>query len=97
MTGLSSRFILYKETEDEENNRPTIYEGNNYHDMINAMLHDDEFMELQDPEVASAIQVARDVLCWTLGHDHNTNLAENLHLWSEAYSAHCGTTDSYDN
>ena len=97
MKGSSSRFILYKETEDEENNRPTIYEGNSYHDTINDILHDEEFMGLQDDDTRLAIQVARDTLCWTLGHDHNNNLAVNLRDWVDAYQAHCGTSDSFEN
>ena len=46
MSGLNSRYILFKEVRDEDDmtNRPTTYEADQYHDLLRRMREDDKFM-----------------------------------------------------
>lgn len=98
MTGLSSRFILYKEDEGEDTtNRPTVYEAMKYHNFIEEMLGNEVFVKEKIPEsVYQAMLVARDTLCWTLGHDSNGSFPINLGQWSEDYAEFLDIQDRYD-
>ena len=42
-----------------------------------------------DPNIEAQIKASLDVLCWALGHDHNTTFAANLRAIDE-YHAACG-------
>jgi len=99
MSGLSSRFIMYKEMEGEDTtNRPTIYEGRKYHDLIEEMLSDEDFVRERLPDaVVQAMIVARDTLCWTLGHDSNESFPINLNKWANDFTDFRGLEDIYDN
>lgn len=92
----TSRYILYKETEDEGLNRPTVYEAATYHDLIEDMLGNEEFMSAIPYETRQAMLVVRDTLCWTLGHDSNASLATNLRSWSDLYNEFMDMDESFD-
>jgi hypothetical protein len=78
-----SRYILYN-SDEEGGNRPTPYEANHYHDLLEEMLGS-EWIKTVPEGIRDAMFVVRDTLCWTLGHDHNPAIETNLRKWAEAY------------
>ena len=99
MSGLNSRYILFKEVRDEDDmtNRPTTYEADQYHDLLRRMREDDKFMAQLPHDIKQAMAIVQDVLCWTLGHDSNPNLEDNLIGWARSYQDFVGEENTYDN
>jgi hypothetical protein len=48
------------------------------HDVLVGLIRDPELREVLGFEDLDSMVAAADVLCWALGHDHNTQFAKNL-------------------
>ncbi len=102
MSGLRSRYILYRELDEgeipeEATNRPTTYEAKRYHDYLEEMLQDEGFLHHIPMDMAEAMSLVHDVLCWTLGHDNNGDMGHNMTKWAKMHKNYLHVKDDFDN
>lgn len=82
----------------EHGNRPTPtrFERDEYHDFLETFIAS-EFFDSLPEETKTAVQICRDTLCWTLGHENSTTFETNIMMWSEYFKDQLGLHDSFNN
>lgn len=96
---LTSTGDILKQTlwsDDGQMRRPTIIEIAQAHDLLGDIMDSEMAKELSD-DVKQAMLIARDTLCYVLGHEKNPAFAENLMQWAEAYYNSIGRNERFDN
>jgi len=74
---------------------PTNHEREEYHDFLEKFI-DSDFFEGLPYDTKQAVVVARDTLCWTLGHE-NGAFETNLAVWSDFFKDQNGYIDAFNN